>query len=514
MIQGSIASAVRVTRAWRLHAVPFLFGVAWSGLLVCLAPHDVFFSADAGLKSLVIAQLATGDVSPELHFSAPAWVEQLWHEGYYPFAPPFVYETAAGRTVSFPFLFSLLCAPFHALGGLAAFALVPLLSLWLVWWRMHLLGRAAGLDRVSSTIAVALLVVATPLTLYGAMLWEHTLGVLLVSFGFHALFAFLAGAPSPREALLWGLGLGLAPWVRSETYALVALIALAIVVRARARGQLRCAALFVLTLALTLASLWLTNLALYGDPLGMHGAQVVGSGSGWRIDGAVARALRMSLELLAVAPPVALALLVPWLKRGPRPRDDTLCAQLLIAAVIGIALLVPNYGGRQVGPRYLLTLLPLACLLAARAVRVTTRRGRLLAAGTLALGALLHVALGTGRLLDDYRAQRRPALEALRAEGAQVVVVTDQDVAMELASLFGEKRVFLAGPGAQLATLADRLAERGIARFLWVTFEQVGFPVLASHTLAGRALACDRATRTGIFAYCHAEVESAATTRL
>ncbi|HEX5659671.1 MAG TPA: hypothetical protein VFX59_20890, partial [Polyangiales bacterium] len=451
-----------------------------------LAPMDVFYTGDAGLKSLLIEQLARGDVRPQLELPAPPWVRALWSEGFQPFGPPFVYDEPAPGTVSFPIYFSLLCAPFYALAGLRAALLVPLLALWGVWLQVWRLCRVRGLGPWQTNAALAIVILASPLTLYGAILWEHTLGVLLFTFAIEALYA--REQASSLQLMKLGVLAGLGVAVRSELYVPLALITLAIGIPKRALP-------FALGVGASVLAVWALNLALYGKPLGMHGAQVLDAQDSTPfVTRVLERARSMDTKLVSTMPATLLALYV-----GIRKPDARRALAVLLLSLLVIPLIVPNDGIRQIGPRYYLFLVPLIALVA---VEDRGARWQPVALGALVLlGLRFDVLRATNELVRDYRSERLPALAALRSAPQPVLVVERQETAQELASLFAHKHMLRADDTHQLAELSDRLAAQGHRSFLLVRFQRDPSKIDdALTTPAGHSVSVVQARTLGAFA--------------
>ncbi|MET0286201.1 MAG: hypothetical protein ABW352_17105 [Polyangiales bacterium] len=465
-------------------AAVLLAGFAWSATLYALAPTDVFYTGDAGLKSLLIEQLARGQVQPQLALDVAPWVRTLWDEGYQPFGPPFMYDAPAANTLSFPIYFSLLCAPFQALAGPRGALLVPLLALWGVWLQVWRLSRLRALSPWQTNAALAIVVLASPLTLYGAILWEHTLGVLLFTFALEAL------CTTPRAWLGFVAGLGVA--VRSELY-----IPLALVTVALAFPRPKRALPFACGLAASVLLVWGSNYALYGMPLGLHGTQVLDAQDDTPLLRRVLeRALSMDRKLLWTVPATALALYV-----GVRKREGFAGRALLVLllSLLVIPLVVPNDGIRQIGARYYLCLVPLIALLAVDDLH--TRWQPFAWALVVLLGVRFDVLRSSHELVRDYRNDRDPALTALRMAPQEVIVVERQETAHELASLFADKHVLRADDTQQLGTLSDRLHEQGQSSFLLVRFQRDPSKIDdALTTPAGRSVGLVEARTVGAFA--------------
>ncbi|HEY6881584.1 MAG TPA: hypothetical protein VI299_26340 [Polyangiales bacterium] len=478
-------------------AALLLAGAAWSLFLYGRAPTDVFYTGDAGLKSLLIGQLARGELAPQLALQAPPWLASLWSQGFYPFGPPFVYDTPAAHTVSFPIYFAALCSPLYALAGLRGALLVPLFALWGVWLQVYRLCRLRAFTDWQTNAALATVILASPLTFYGALLWEHTLGVLLFSFGLEALCRRVGAerVAGWHMALLGALA-GSAVTMRPESYVPLAFLALAMALAgAPARRNLP----FFLGLGAVVSAVWMSNIALYGKPLGLHGTQVLEPSEQMSFaHHLLERASSMGRKLLFTTPATALALYA--VVRLARDRFVALAGALLLSSLLAIPLVVPNDGIRQIGPRYLLLLIPLIALIAAHALP-DARWYRVAFACTVLLGVRFDVVRASRELLRDYDQARIPALTWLQQAPQSVIVVERQETAHELASLFASKHVLRADDGPQLAALSDRLRAEGRPSFVLVRFARDPSKIAdVLTTPAGRTVIARESRTIGAFA--------------
>jgi hypothetical protein len=465
-------------------------GAAFTAYLLTLPRPGVFYSGDAGLKSLLVEQFARGDLHPDLRLEGAPWVEELWTEGAYPFQPPFVYAEGERRFAAFPLPFLYLTAPATAALGWRGLYLWPALGVVAVWLALIRLCNRLGLGPTWTAVAL-LAVVASPLTIYAAMFWEHTPGVAL-AFGGLGLLA----APAPRSerwnGLVAGLLVGAAVWFRSELVWLAAVATALLPVAPRLGVPLRGRVAFVAGVAAAGALLLGWNVLAYGSPLGMHARQVVEgadlAGRAREIAWVIPRLLR---NLAAHGPVVLLAALAAAAALATRRGQDGAPGQvrfwagLGLAFLVGVAIVLPRLasgadGGKQFGPRYLLVLFPVAAVVLAVSAKAlfdaaaTPWRVAIALAVGIAVGASVRVNLiaGARDLADDYAHRVAPILDAVRADPARVLVASDQYVSQELASQLGAKQVLLAGSAPELARLLPALWAHGEGRFLFGTVEQ------------------------------------------
>lgn len=464
--------ALRRGRGWQVAQWAVgVGGVLFSLALALQVPEGVFYSGDGGLKALMVRQLSQGHVSAQLLLPHEAGEARLWNGGLYPFGPPFVYASPAGHTLAFPLAFPLLSVPGYLLLGYAGLYLVPLLSLWILWLSFaavagRLLSPGAALG------ALVALILDSPLTLYGGMFWEHTLGVLVA---FSAVALLVSDPLRTGSAVLLGLFSGASLLIRPEAFLLVLACGLVALLDRRRRQ----AALAFLCGCGALAVVWLSsNVLLYEQPLGAHGLQLLAGtrpGYGELFAGLVkevALTLPVTGFVLLAAP---LALAAPQDHRAARMMG----AGLLV--LLSVPLLLPNVGGRQWGPRYLLPLVPLVCLIAGllldrvRGSRHRTLRGVLSAVFcvTVAIGAYRNVAVGPSQIREGY-ARRKAALDHVLASDVRTIAVNSQHVAQELAWAQGRKQFFLIGNRGDLRRLCDDQLRRSRGAFLMLVSQEGG----------------------------------------
>jgi hypothetical protein len=481
--------------AARLRALPvatLLASVTFSILVASTAREGVFYSGDGGVKFAIARQFSRGELHADLRLPAEPWVAELWAQGLYPLEPPFAYEIGGRRYVKDPIFFPLVTSPLLAFLGWPGLYVLPVVSLWALWIAFLLLARRLGVGPVTTSLALAAIAFASPLTLYGAMYWEHTLAVAL-AFGGIALLATDDGARAWRS-LAAGALVALSAWIRSEHYLLVLVLAL-LALASRLLGLgLRRAPVLLAGLAVPMAALTAVNLALYGHPLGAHAFQVTEPlGATARVTNAAATAsslLRLLLWYFPLAiPGIALAIATA-VRREPDGQRSSSAARLLAWTSILYVALLPAIlprpetggdGGKQWGPRFLLVAVPMLCALAGvsapRLAALPSRALRWTAAAviavTLAAGAYRNAWVGTRALDHDYAGRMRPLLEFLRADPARVVAVSEQFAAQEMIALAGDRRFFFAKSPEDLQRLAAAALHNGQDRFLLLSSETV-----------------------------------------
>jgi hypothetical protein len=455
--------------------------------------EGVFYTGDGGLKYAMTRQLARGELAPDLRLPAEPWVAELWNAGLYPFAPPFVVEIGGRRYAKDPLPFSALTAPLLAAFGWPGLHALPLLALWAAWLALLAGARRLGAGPLASALALGAAAFASPLTVYGAIYWEHTLAVALALGGLVLLLprAGEAEPPAARRLAAGAALVALSAWFRSEHHALAAAVALAAVLRRPLRLALRPAPVLA-GLAVPALALAAMNLALYGHALGAHGIQIAEPlGAAARVGNALSTAASLA-RLLAVYFPLALpglALAIATLAARPAAAPERAGPRLLAFAALAYLVLVPAIlprpetggdGGKQWGPRFLLVIVPLLCALAAgwaerralRPSRLRTAAAVLFAAGLLA-GVHRNAWLGTRELASDYAGRMRPLLELLRADPARVVAASEQFAPQEMISLSDDRRFFFVRSAEDLERLGAAALRSGQPRFLFLSDQTI-----------------------------------------
>ncbi len=423
-----VVAAVYVVLAWRL-AAPATF---WS------SDNSVRFVQLESLRLQGYREIAAvypaADLDPEHRF--------------YPIAEGFAYRRGDRVYLSYPWTFPLLAAPFYGGLGHVGLLVVPAASALAAVWMVA--AEGARDHPVAGLAAGLLLGLASPLVVYAAVFWDHSL---VAALGCAAVLLVRNVGTGNRDgdwpAVGAGLLLGLGPWFRNEMY----LFAAAVLGGLWASGARRRIPWVLLGAGIILAPLWAYNFWWFGHPLGYKGRAVVQAAAepgflGYLrnrvfvaydallsvehytraylpervpeaalaalcLVGAVA-VLRAGLEkpssALVVVGGVLLAgvgaglyilrlpvmgllpsapfVALSWL-RTPADARDRFLWSLVVCYVAGV-LTVGSVGGLQWGPRYLLPVLPPLAILTARSVGAAwTRAPELRPALAAVLGGVL-----------------------------------------------------------------------------------------------------------------------------
>jgi hypothetical protein len=511
----------RLIQRW-LPSVIILAGIALTLWLQTFARNGVMFSGDGGLKALLAQQLAeqlksgSFPLQMSLNLPSPDWVSRLWQQGLYPFTPPYVYAMGSQHFITFPFTFPAITAPFYALFGDRGLTVVPLLALWSIWGRFWQIGRRAKWDSLALCIGLVTLILASPLSLYGAMYWEHTLAVALAFWGVSALlFPRSPESISRYRALGSGILIALAVWFRPEFLCLMVAVSLVAIAswlfpQWRLSRSLTWPKVLILigAMACTVGVFFALNYGIYGHPLGIHAIQIVEESTvGSQVAQAKQSYQQMGLSLWRYFPiiiVIALAVLaspefrgttaspaISSATRAPVPTRFIVAVSILFMLIVPL-IVPPGNGGKQWGPRFYLILVPLLSIVLSEQLRnhffqAWARRIVLLGvAFALALGIHTNLVKGAFSAFKDDPTQSvslmanyapiAPAIAELNQQPLPWVAMSHQFVAQQLWSALPSKTFFLTENLTQLKQLATAIAQQKESEFLYVCYPHKDCP--------------------------------------
>ncbi|MEM7066200.1 MAG: hypothetical protein AAF572_23915 [Cyanobacteria bacterium P01_B01_bin.77] len=493
--------------SWILPGLVLILGVGLSLKLQIYSRNGVFFSTDAGLKALLTQQLSTGQWQIALDIPRPPWVLTLWRQGLYPFAPPYAYEQQGNYFITFPFTFSALTAPFYALMGYSGLYVVPLVSLWVIWGRFWHVCQVWRLRSRITALSLGLIILASPLTLYGAMYWEHTLAVALAFWGLsglmlHSLSKNSSERISLNEAMVNGVCVGLSVWFRPEFSCLVAIlgtmIGLSLAPPKRLPGWLRVqiprglsrtvVIAFAGAMVATVLGLFGTNWVFYGHLVGIRAIQLGTESSlswGQRVGQIGNNYGQMVVSLLRYFPAVLLGLGLPWWLRGRARRLGIMLGLVGGLFAIAVPLIASSaVSTQQWGPRFYLILVPMVGLVVAAGLqnlwRFKQKRQYALAAISLVCVVGFYANIINGGLLvyrdpltnsaslpSNY-APIAPAITALANYDERWVAMPHQHVAQQLWPSVQLKTFFRTETNDAIERLAAALISQNEPSFLYI----------------------------------------------
>jgi hypothetical protein len=485
--------------------------VILAGILFCLSlqfliPEGVFYSGDAGLKALLAKQLVSNPFRFDLATPPDAWVQNLWNNGLYPFEQPFVYELNDKYWITFPYTFPLVTAPFYALFGYRGFYFIPLVATVAIWLSFYWACRRLNFNPWLTSLGLAILIFASPLTQYSAMYWEHTLAVALAFHGVVLLLVNQQGL-SKTGAVLSGVLIGLSVWFRPEFICLVLLMGALVVAaylfnlnqlkgltKSLNLGKLnfltKNGIIFIISLLATVGLFFVSNYIIYGHPLGIHAIQVVEQQTlperlvnarktfkelGWAL-----------FEYLPIAVFPLLYLPLVWRSRKRPNFNPKLTVIYLVCFffIVGVALIVPVgtagkiAGGKQWGPRFLLGIIPIIVLVAMQEFRLIWLKAKpglkYACLGLISLLFILGLAKNTYAGTIDLTKSNQgifPGLQFLEKDPNQVIAMSHQFVAQTFQpGVKSKKLFFLAESSKEIVKLGKSLLEQKQLNFTYICY--------------------------------------------
>jgi hypothetical protein len=489
-----------LARKYKLPLAIILVGILFSLYLQLQIPGEVFFSGDAGPKMLLTKQFASGNFKVDLDLPVESWVRNLWASGLYPFEPPFAYNIDNRFYIQYPFPFPLISAPFYALLGWRGLYIIPLISTWIIWWRFYIVCKHLRIGIISTSLGLASLILASPLTLYSAMFWEHTIAVVLAFYGLSIILILPTKELPTSKAILSGVLVGLSVWFRQELVLVVLAICVLFLAARKLNFSFQKKSIFLISMLLTVALFLVLNTIAYNHPLGIYALPlglksapagqelknfnfgVEGSQSYGRFE-RIARVVIVFVKLnarLLLYLPISLftafyILLVLVLKKIKL--NSYVNFLLLICLSISFAVpLIGWEGAKEWGPRYLLISIPIITLSGTIALnylmKIRNYKLRNLSIvifiSSLVSGTYVNTYLGTIHLSRDYYQRVLPALNFLQANQNKVVAVSSQYISQELVAAFDDKEFFLTKTNDDLERLSSVLMDKGYQKFLYV----------------------------------------------
>jgi hypothetical protein len=496
-------------RAAQLHSdgLPLLIiavGILFTLFLQTFNADGTFFSADGGLKFLLARQLSAGHLRFDLDLPVEQWVRAVWEQGLYPFEPPFVYKIGNRDYITFPFTFPLITAPFYALFGFKGIHIIPLVATWVTWVVFYQMCKQFQLGWLSTSVGLMTLIFASPLTIYSACYWEHTLAVALALSGLAIIFSQF-DCLSTRRAILGSVLFGLAIWFREELICLAGALILMLIIPLQTKvldrkylieylkSFPRSKVILIFSLVLTISVFLLLNYLIYGHPLGAHSIQVLHESSlRDRLKDVSTNFQRLSSLLLQYFPSLVFLLLNLPISLFRNDIKDSNKVKILYVISILFLLVVPfilpgdpsislesRTGGKQWGPRLLLILVPTISLLVAITFQsvVQSRNhflrylGSAICVGLLIAGIYVNPYSYAANLFQESRQPNDVTLlQAVAKTSSRVVAASHQYVNQDMVYLFNQKDFFLVKDTKDLQTLGAALATQNIKDATYICY--------------------------------------------
>jgi hypothetical protein len=482
-----------------------LAGVLFSLYLLWQVPNGVYFSGDAGLKALLARQLSSGIFRFDLVPPSDTWVQELWKQDLYPYDKPFVYEVAGKYFITFPFTFPLITAPFQAVFGDRGLYIVPLVSTWAIWLTFYWVCLRLKFNDFYTSIALVFLIFASPLTIYAAMYWEHTLAVALALAGTAILLVSQASGLSIKDAIISGILVGLSVWFRPEFLCwvgiLIGLVYLASLSGLRQLESMsqplnlesisflsRNKTIFVASMVLTIAIFFLCNQVIYGHPLGIHAIQVVEESSlSQKLRDSQKNFQGLGVTFFTFFPIAFFLVIYPFLSFFKNREIKVNLKFIIIYLIcifftIGVSLIVPPGtaglipGGKQWGARFLLILLPVVALLVTQELSRLKENSLLRYVSLFIISILMIISFYKNSYEATIYLQKThqgvlPAIQFVRKSPDRVIAVSHQFVAQAIEPAVSRDKLFFEVETPEnLRKLATALIAQNQNKFLYICY--------------------------------------------
>lgn len=463
-----------------------LSGVLFSLYLLSQVADDIYFSGDGGLKALLAQQLSSGNLRFDLNLEVPQWVQNTWNSGLYPFEAPFSYKINNLYYITFPFTFPLVSAPFYAMFGYRGFYIIPLIATWVIWFNFSRLGQILNLDKLIISAGLIILIFASPLTMYSAMYWEHTLAVCLAFSGLVIIFAQRENEFSNQAAILSGILIGLSVWFRPEFLALIAILVMFVIATYLIKWDIitifkNKKIIFTASLVLTVFCFFALNQLIYNHPLGAHAFQVV---ENFSLQERLLKSVKffniLKDNLLKYFPITYFAVgisIISIFRINLRFKPAII--QILLISVLFlliVPILIPSDGGKQWSPRFLLFLIPLINIIAIANLenlwKIKLFGFKYLSISILTMlliwGFNLNIITGTETVYQKGKKDNIEVLNFLNQDSHKFVAVANQFVGQSFPSTFNQKIFFLTKQTEDVSKLSLALHQQGYNKFLYV----------------------------------------------
>lgn len=261
-----IASVLRDRWLQAVAGTLLLVGAIYCGLLAFwVGPLNAFWSSDQGVKLIQVQSLVLNKYrSSALQYPGMS-IDPL--QAFSPLRGQYLAYQQQSYAM-FSQLFAALSGVPYFLFGYAGLYLLPLLSGVLILAACAPLARRLIDSAALAIVALLVIGVTSPVLFYSLIFWEHTPATLLVLLGvWQAVVAAETGRT--RNALLAGLLVGLAAWLRNESVLAVVALGLALLLAGRSL-RWRLALWIGAGATVTILPLLLFNQLTYGVFLGPH----------------------------------------------------------------------------------------------------------------------------------------------------------------------------------------------------------------------------------------------------
>jgi hypothetical protein len=429
---------------------------------------NFFYSGDGGVKFGYVKQIADGSINTSVENTLPLWVNKLYNKDYSPFNPPFFYNVNDEMHFSFPIYFPFMSSLMYKIGGRYGLYIIPSISL-LFSWLIMLLYIKNNYNYKYGIIILIAYILATPLFLYGAIFWEHTLAVLLVSIG---VFCFKSDNQNTfLISILSGFLFSLSIFFRPEAFVLVVLINIAFLIYYKIQKY---SVGFVLSSFFSVFLFIIINYTIYNTIFGIHGKQVIEEVTHFSY---LQKLIGLNYLFFRFNPFVFLGLILILLRilfdnMLSFNKDIVLLVILCMYCLIA-PILLPNMGGKQWGARYLLILLPVFFMSSKSIVDVLRFSWLLKTVFILAISysIYLNAIIGSKYLIKDYNNRVITGLKFLKNCNIKVIAVENDYILQEFYDLYSSKYFFLLKDNNK--ELFKNIKSNGYDKVILITTDQI-----------------------------------------
>jgi len=456
--------------------IMFVIAVCFLASLLFTIKEDVFFSGDAGLKFLMVKQIAKGGSFAALHLESPFWVNKIWSQGFYPFKVPFVYDASQGKIVSFPPAFQWLSSWLYKWFGWKGLYILPVISLTGLWFWFIMVMLRAGIKPIIISLGFFLLAFCSPLTFYGAVYWEHTTAILLM---FSAVAFLITPQPSFFYSLLSGMLLGVSVWFRPEMLLLWLFFITTVLIINRRKSNLT-NGIFIASSLIGIVTFFIFNAVTYSNILGAHSFQLsdpIGfiAYIRWKMVVLTHLNARDIIFFPLIILIYALAI-YNLLRKSLFPLLISQLTAIIILFSLIVPFALPNTGGKQWSARYLLPLVPLVittCSLVLNYIDINKIKkwSWFVLPPLVAYSLYINVYLAHKTLQNDYAYRVKPGLDFIKNEPYEIIIVQNQYIAQEFAALFEKKQIFLAEDQQSFNKLQQLLKAIGVSNIIYMAHD-------------------------------------------
>ncbi len=466
-LYGIILSMVANFLKEKLPYLILFLGIFYSLSYVKCFKKGVFFTSDGGIKYFQTEQILRGDFSLDFKLKGDSLEDKIWSREFYPTTSPFIYKLKGKYYSVSPWIFSLLTAPFLKFFGFYGIHVIPFISLFGIWFLFLFFLKKENFSQIEISLFLFALIFSTPITFYGATFWEHTLSLFFLMLSIFLIYY----RKSPYFA---SIALILAQVLRPEIMVISFFLILFIFFSDFSKKYRQ---KFLFTFLLLLFCQFGTNYYFFESPFGLRFLQVKDMFN--VVNPSFSKFLLFRLKVGVIIYLYLLKLLfrffpfyilmVLFLYKTKRNIKYLIFA-LFVPFLTSFGL--PNGGGFQWGPRYLLPFILIffiTLILFCKNLKGKFRSIFLI----LFLGfTLLSFKLNTFMIRELFCNQicykSESIVNFVRKNKEKVIVYLYLQTGLELAYIHGEKDFFYLNNFLRLNRLSKLLYKNGVKEFLLI----------------------------------------------